>query len=218
MHQLYNSDSLKGLIEMEDNTIDLALIDGPYFDYATRHRKKGHKFSESMVQQSREDQIKTIQECIRVLKPGSAFFLFTNWDNIYWLQQLFQSFFRNMIIWDKGNWTAGHLEGSLGNQYEIIFLGVKGKGWKHRGGRISDIWSIPRASQVTRIHATEKPVALYKKIIELSTDQGAWVVDPYAGSGSSVVAAICLGRNIIAWELDKYYHQKILGRLASSDT
>ncbi len=217
MYQLYNSDCLVGLEALEDNTFDLALVDPPYTDYVTHHRQdKDSKLSKGIVQQSQEDQLRVIQECIRVLKPGSAFFVFTNWENIWWMQQRFRTFFRNMIVWDKGNWTAGSLKDSLANKYEIAFLGVKDKGWEIRGNRIPDIWEIPRASQAKRTHPTEKPVDLYKKCIEIATDPGMWVIDPYAGSGSSIVAALALDRNILAWEIDKYYYdliQKKMGNL-----
>lgn len=213
-----NQDCLEALIQMEDEIFDLCLIDPPYFAYKTLHRKEGraHKFGKpetAMVQQSREDQIRVVRECIRVLKTGRAFFLFTNWENIWWLQQPFQSFLRNMIIWDKGNWSAGSLKDSFGNQYEIIFLGTKGEGWTYTGKRESDIWSIPRVGG-KRIHATEKPIALYRKIIENSTEPGAFILDPYLGSGASVIAALETGRSLLGFELDKEYYDGIIRRIS----
>lgn len=108
--------------------------------------------------------------------------------------------------------SAGDLEGSLGNKYEIIFLGVKGRGWKYKGDRIHDIWEIPRVG-TNRIHSTEKPVDLYKKIIELSTNEGDLIIDPYGGSGASVIAAMETRRNIICYEIDKEYHSRIKRRV-----
>lgn len=202
---------------METGIFDLVLIDAPYMDYRTGHRKdKDDKLSQSLVQQDRKDQLRVVEECIRVLKDGCAFFYFTNWQEAWWFQQRFYTFLRNEIIWDKGNWAAGHLEGSLANRYEVIFLGTKGSGWKYRGGkRIDDIWDeIPRVG-TDRIHSTEKPVELYKKLIELATDKGAWVLDPYLGSGNSAVAACHLGRNFIGYEIDEVYYQRALERIQS---
>lgn len=213
MYRILNIDCMEGLRDLETNTFDLALIDPPYFDYKTGHRKdKEDKLSQSLVQQSQSDQLRTVQECIRVLKDGCSFWFFTNWQEAWWFQQRFHTFLRNMIVWDKGNWTAGDLKGSFGNKYEIIFLGVKGKGWKYRGERIHDIWEIPRVG-TKRIHSTEKPVDLYKKIIELSTEPGALILDPYLGSGSSVVAAQETGRNILGFEIDPEYCNRIKERL-----
>lgn len=212
MHQVINSDCLEALANMEENVFDLALIDPPYFDYKTGHRKeKGHKFSKSMAQQSREDQIRVIHESIRTLKNDRAFFIFTNWEQDWWMQEQLGNLLRNKIIWDKGNWSAGDLKGSFGNKYEVILLGVKGK-WEYKAKRESDIWEIPRVG-TTRTHATEKPVALYKKIIENSTDTGDYILDPYGGSGASVIAALELDRHIVAYEIDPEYYQGINRRV-----
>lgn len=213
MYKVIKGDSLEALTRMDDDIFDLALIDPPYFDYKTGHRKdrKG-KLSQSLVQQSREDQLMTVQECIRVLKPDRAFFLFTNWEQSWWMMQRFQTHIRNMIIWDKGNWSAGDLKGSFGNQYEVILLGTKGKNWSYTGKREPDIWRIPRMG-TKRIHSTEKPIALYKKIIENSTKEGDFIIDPYLGSGVSIQAAIELNRHIMGWEIDEVYYSRIMKRI-----
>ena len=208
------SDCLEGLLQMDENTADLCLIDPPYFNYKTEHRKdKADKLSQSIVQQPRDEQIEVIRQCIRILKPDRAFFVFTNWENIWWMSQPFLSLWRNMIIWDKGNWTAGDLKGSFGNQYEIILLGSKGK-WEFKGKRESDIWRIARVG-TNRIHPTEKPVELYLKIIESSTNKGDLVIDPYVGSGSSAEAALQLGRNFLGYEIDRTFWERATKRLDS---
>jgi len=212
MYQILNMDCMEGLTQMDNEIADLILIDPPYFDYKTGHRKdKESKLSQSMAQQSREDQIRTIQECIRVLKQDRAFFIFTNWEQDWWMQQALGNLLRNKIIWNKLNWTAGDLKGSFGSMYEVILLGVKGK-WEYKGKREPDIWEIPRVG-TTRIHPTEKPVALYKKIIENSTDEGAFIIDPYGGSGASVIAALALDRNILTYEIDTEYYDRIIERI-----
>ena len=213
MYQVINGDCLSGLKNMDTGIFDLVISDPPYMEYHTSHRKdKESKLSQPIIYQDQREQVLTINECKRVLKMDRAFFLFTNWQNIWWMQQPNQTFLRNMIIWDKGNWSAGDLTGSFGNQYEVILLGSKGN-WKYRGKRESDIWSdIPRMG-TNRVHPTEKPIDLYKKIIENSTDEGDLILDPYGGSGSSCIAALELNRSIICYELDKDYYSGIIKRL-----
>ena len=210
---LYNKDCLEALTKMDANCFDCILIDAPYFDYKTGHRQdKEDKLSQSLVQQSPEDQIRTVRECLRVLKDGKSFWYFTNWQEAWWFQRDFHTFLRNEIIWDKGNWTAGDLKGSFGNTYEVIFLGTKGKGWTYKGERLHDIWEIPRVG-TKRSHSTEKPVALYKKIIELATEEGDLILDPYLGSGASVIASLELNRNIVGYEIDTEYYNGIQRRI-----
>ncbi len=212
--QVILGDCLEYLAKMDDCIADLVLIDAPYFDYKTGHRQdKEDKLSQSLIQQSRDDQIRVVRECIRVLKDGKSFWYFTNWQESWWFQEKFYTFLRNEIIWDKGNWSAGHLEGSFGNKYEVIFLGTKGRGWTYKGGRLHDIWTdIPRVG-TNRSHPTEKPVELYKKIMELTTDEGDLIIDPYSGSGSSVIATLELNRNILCYEIDPEYHSRITRRI-----
>lgn len=211
--QIMNADCLEHLTQMDTGIADLVLIDAPYFSYVAGHRKdKEDKLSQPLVEQSLEDQLRTVQECIRILKDGHAFFYFTNWQESWWFQQRFHSFLRNEIIWEKNNWSMGDLEGSLANKYEVIFLGVKGRGWKYKGERIHDIWQIDRVG-TNRLHPTEKPVELYKRIIELSTDEGDLIIDPYGGSGASVIAAIETRRNIICYEIDEEFYKRILKRV-----
>lgn len=213
MHTVILGDCLEALKNMDDEVFDLALIDAPYFNYKTGHRQdKGDKLSQSLVQQDRIDQLEVVQECIRTLKSGHAFYYFTNWQEAWWFQQRFHTFLRNEIVWEKNNWTAGHLEGSFGNKWEAVFLGTKGKGWKYRGNRAHDIWEIDRVG-TKRIHPTEKPVELYKQIIEASTDEGDFILDPYLGSGSSVIAAIGTNRNILGYEIDPIYYERIQRRV-----
>jgi len=206
-------DSLEALKNMDGELFDLVLCDPPYFDYKTGHRTdKSDKLSQSLVQQTREDQLETVRECIKHMKQGAAFFFFTNWQEAWWFQSKFYTFLRNQIIWDKGNWAAGDLKGSLANKYEVAFLGTKGDGWTVRGGRIHDIWEIPRVG-TNRIHATEKPVALYQKCIEVATDPGAFVFDPYVGSGSSAEACLLTGRNFLGYDIDPEYYARAVRRI-----
>jgi site-specific DNA-methyltransferase (adenine-specific) len=59
-----------------------------------------------------------------------------------------------------------------------------------------------------KLHPTQKPVGLLKRLIELFTDVGEVVIDPCAGSGSSLVAAIELNRKAYGFEIDKEFYPK----------
>ena len=63
------------------------------------------------------------------------------------------------------------------------------------------------------IHPTQKPVRLMERIMALISDKGDTVLDPFAGSGSTAVAAINTGRKCIAYEIDDEYYQAASNRL-----
>lgn len=74
--------------------------------------------------------------------------------------------------------------------------------YKHetKGKPLSNLWDdihyITRTTQDERLYPTQKPATLLKRIIELSSDPGDWVLDPVAGSGTTGAAAMSSGRNV----------------------
>ena len=78
----------------------------------------------------------------------------------------------------------------------------------------TDVWKHPRPS-ANRDHPTMKPVALVEHALRNSSEPNRWVLDPMAGSGSTIVAAENLGRRCYAVELDPIYADVILDRYKS---
>lgn len=67
-----------------------------------------------------------------------------------------------------------------------------------RGVPLSDVWDIPYLNPKAKErvgYPTQKPIALLERIIELTTNENDWVLDPFCGSGTTLVAAKLLGRN-----------------------
>lgn len=64
-----------------------------------------------------------------------------------------------------------------------------------------------------KIHPTQKPVKLLKKLIEIFTDLGDVVIDPVAGSASTLVAGIELKRNVYGFEIDKKFYNLAKNRV-----
>jgi site-specific DNA-methyltransferase (adenine-specific) len=64
----------------------------------------------------------------------------------------------------------------------------------------------PRDNESEKIHPTQKPVKLLEQIIEIFTDPGDVVIDPVAGSGSTIVASDNLGRKAHGFEIKKNFH------------
>lgn len=105
-----------------------------------------------------------------------------------------------MLIWDKGYPGKGDLVANWGCGYEPVLYLKKGR--RPNPYRRSGIIHVDKVPAGQNIHPTEKPVGLLEKLIEMSTDPGDLVVDPFSGSGSTSVAAQKLGRNSLAFEID----------------
>lgn len=69
-------------------------------------------------------------------------------------------------------------------------------------------WRRDNGKQYPKIHPTQKPVGVLKKLISTFTDPGDVVIDPCAGSGSTLRAAYELGRNSYGFEVDRDFYQK----------
>jgi site-specific DNA-methyltransferase (adenine-specific) len=66
----------------------------------------------------------------------------------------------------------------------------------------------PRDNESEKIHPTQKPVELLKSLIEIFTDPGDVVIDPVAGSGSTLIAAELLNRKAYGFEIKKEFWTK----------
>ena len=69
-----------------------------------------------------------------------------------------------------------------------------------------------------KIHPTQKPIALLKKLIELFTDKYDVVIDPVAGSASTLIAARQLRRHSYGFEIDKNFYNKAMERIQGKET
>jgi site-specific DNA-methyltransferase (adenine-specific) len=76
------------------------------------------------------------------------------------------------------------------------------------GRQMKSVWRLvapPRSEKVLGTHPTQKPLALLERVITASSDPGDLVLDPFAGSGTTGVAAARLGRRFIGIDIDARY-------------
>ena len=78
-------------------------------------------------------------------------------------------------------------------------------GKEKRGVPLSDVWEIPFLNQKAKErtgYPTQKPIELLERIIKISTDEGDIVLDPFCGSGTTLVAAKLLGRKYLGIDIN----------------
>ncbi len=151
-------------------------------------------------------------------------------------------YLRNMITWTFNNMQ--NCTNRLSGRYENILWGVKdidnyifnlddvripyiSKGDKRLaegGGRNpTDVWYFNRVNNMTKkklglSHPTIYPLPMIVRIIKMATNLGDTVLDPFAGSGTSLVASKIMGRNCIGFELDGKYKSECMKRLETEGT
>ncbi len=120
---------------------------------------------------------------------------------------------RQLIVWAKGNTPGmGDLSMPWGPSHEEIY--VLGEGWE--GTRRSNVYNIPTIHGTAHDrpnHPTPKPIGLMEQLLAYAP-QGV-IADPFAGSGTTLVAASNLGRKAIGCELEEKYCEIIVQRLAA---
>ena len=88
-------------------------------------------------------------------------------------------------------------------EYGLVLYKDKLPKFNNRGNMIMNCFDWPRDTTTPKIHPTQKPVALLERLIEIFTDANDVVIDPTAGSGSSLLAAAHLNRRAYGFEIKK---------------
>jgi len=84
---------------------------------------------------------------------------------------------------------------------------------KWNGGGRSSVWNVPR---VDGDHPTQKPEKLMRDFVALFSDPGETILDPFMGSGTTLRAAMDLGRKAIGIEIEERYCEIAVKRLQQS--
>ncbi|MEK6878399.1 MAG: site-specific DNA-methyltransferase [Nanoarchaeota archaeon] len=237
LNQIYLGDCINLLKEINDETIDLCVVDPPYFNVC---KENWDKF------ESEEQYLNWCytwsEEAFRVLKDGGAFYCFGGIGNkngfIFWnyVQEISKKYtFCSYINWKRfrpkgykglhNNWgdcredIAFFIKGQKPKTFTKQYINEAGlsstsqKRFKETGVGLAcgNIWiDIPEAQldggmNRTLIHPSQKPVKLIKRIISASSNEGETVLDFFAGSGTTGIAARELKRAYLLIEKEKQY-------------
>ncbi len=112
----------------------------------------------------------------------------------------------------RKNFSAQVLKANMrivGNcEYGLVFYRDKLPKFNNKGKMVFNCidWERDEAA-IEKLHPTQKPIKTLKKIIEIFTDEGDIVIDPTAGSGSTIIAALELNRKAYGFEIDKNFYK-----------
>lgn len=192
---LYCGDALEVMPQLEAGSVDACIADPPYgFNYSSNH---GASWAGSEIANdsdtSRRDYVIGYAE--RYKLPWA---IFGSWK----IQKPLT--LRQMVIWDKGPaFGMGDLSFPFKNSFEEIYLGGTGwAGYRDEGvlrGHLVVSWESKG-----RCHQNQKPVSLLRLLIH-KLPAAQTIFDPFAGSGSTGVAALQEGRKFIGIELSEEY-------------
>lgn len=79
---------------------------------------------------------------------------------------------------------------------------------KYGNKQMTDVWQLPAIGKWEKScgkHPTQKPLGVLARLIQASTKQGAWILDPFSGSGTTGIAANLLGRRYLGLEIEEEF-------------
>jgi DNA modification methylase len=151
----------------------------------------------------------------RVLQPGRAFYLWGGYANCANYPPPLKEnklYFSQAIIWVKGHPVLTRKD-FMGN-HEWCFYG-----WREGAAHVylgpnnaTDVWAVKKINPQSMVHLTEKPVELAVRAMQYSTHSGENVLDPFGGSGSTLIGAEQTGRRAFLIEIDPLYCDVIITR------
>lgn len=123
-------------------------------------------------------------------------------------------------IWRKTGATPQFTGDRPAQGHEVIVIAHQPGRKRWNGGGRHGVWECPivldRGHNGARNHTTEKPLRLMEMLVADFTDPGDLILDPFAGSGSTGVAALGLGRRFCGWEMSPVHHATALRRLSET--
>ncbi|WP_334146687.1 DNA methyltransferase [Hyphomicrobium sp.] len=203
-----HGDCIELMRRMERNAVDFILTDPPY---VTRYRDRQGR---TVANDDNARWLKpAFRQMHRVLKPGSLCVSFYGWNKV----DLFVGAWRaagfrivGHIVFRKRYASATRF---LRYEHEQAYLLAKGD-VTPPARPISDV--IDFACTGNRLHPTQKPVAALAPLVDAFCKSGGLVLDPFCGSGSTLVAARDSGRDFLGMELSPIHHRTASARLAGS--
>lgn len=214
---LYKADALTVLAGMSAASVDAVVTDPPYSSGG--RRENARSIRKSMVRSMDDEEwiagdsmstagfiwtMRTLaMEARRVLKPGGHLLAFIDWrmyPNLALALEAADLRQHPTIVWDKTQIGMGAI---FRNRHEWICHFTAGTPAAPQRRDVGNVIACPPVRDGD--HPTQKPIPLMRTLLSVICPEGGTVLDPFAGSGSTGVAALVDDRNFIGCELSDHY-------------
>ena len=228
---IINEDFFKYVKKIETNSIDLILTDPPYnlSNYSTGNMKFTWRSDINNDLAKWDKDIfkpKSVKkEFLRILKPTGNLFVFTSYNLLGEWHKIFDPVFDTFqfMVWHKTNPVPKFRKAGFLNSCELIICcWNKGHTWNF--GKQKDMHNfiespICMGKERTKEpkHPTQKPVKILKHIINIASNPGDLILDPFMGVGSTGVASLEMERNFLGIEIDKTYFKAANERINQTE-
>ena len=196
--ELHNVDCLPFMKQCEENQFDLAIVDPPYGIERFKKPSGTTRFKSSKLMQE--------EGLTWDKKPSQEY-----WDELFRIS-------KNQIVWGANNfemppseyfciWNKKQTVDNFASaEYAWVSMGLK------KPAKIFD-YGIHKHNHTTKIHPTQKPVDLYRWLLQNYAEEGQTIFDSHLGSGSIAIACDDMSFDLVGLEIDKDYFDKANKRI-----
>ena len=228
MFKYLNEDCFNFLQKVPSKSVDLILIDPPYeisrptnFQSGEETGRDTDRFRISMDFGEWDKNFtgleSVIKEGYRILRDGGTFICFYDLWKITPLKEMFEkNKYKQIryIEWLKTNPVPINSKiNYLTNAREIAVSAIKVSKPTFNSSYDNGLYQYPICQDKGRFHPTQKPLALMEELIRKHSNEKDTVLDCFAGSCTTGIAALNTNRNFIGCEIDTEYYNKSIDRL-----
>ena len=231
MSEIVHADCLdleRGLPALADDSVDHAIFDAPYSEHTHRAGRRGCTgYTEPSRPRSTRAQFNRTRDlgfehlspelrhgvafqCSRVVRRWTL--AFTDHEGGQAWKDDLEAAGLEVVrfgVWIKLGATPQFTGDRPAQGHEVIVIAHRPGRKRWNGGGRHAVWTCPivlnRSGEDPRIHTTQKPLELMEALVRDFTDPGDLVIDPFAGSGTTLVACKRLGRVSRGWEMQEKY-------------
>lgn len=206
---LYNEDCIQGMKRIPDGSVDCVLTDIPYGE--VNRDSNGLR-----ILDKQDADIVTFDLCelTRTLcsKTSGSIYMFCGIEQVSDIRRTMveQGLSTRVIVWEKTNPSPMNGEYLWLSGIELCVFGKK-KGATFNLKCKNSVLRFPCGTH--DIHPTQKPVDLFRYLLQASTNEGDTILDPFMGGGTTAIACIKDKRHWIGFEINKEYYNRSLCRI-----
>lgn len=235
--EIIQGDALELFSTIKDSSIDLIIADPPYNLGKDYGNKSDTKSFDDYIEFSKQ----WLSEASRVLKEDGTIYVFMG---VRFISYLYDIMNRDVGL-NFNSWIVWHYTQGIGKtkgfspRHDDILMFTKSKDFvfnlddirvpqkyyrernNMRGANPGDVWQFSHvhySNPNRQEHPTQKPEGIVERMVLASSNKGAMVLDPFAGSGTTLRVCQQLNRNAIGFELNSEYVAMIEARLEEEFT
>jgi site-specific DNA-methyltransferase (adenine-specific) len=210
-------DSFKLLSQLPRNRFNLLLTDPPFCvsrkNNYTSMGRRGIDFGEW---DKNFDQFTWIELATPLIKPWGSIVIWNDWKKLGHITDFLEELkfdIKTVLTWKKPNPAPFNCKRRFLQSTEHAIWAVKpgkrrkGHSWIFNSNYHHGFFEhgVPQHK-----HPTKKPTEIFKEIVEILTNPGDWILDPFCGSGTTAVACEATNRNFVCIEKDPNYYKLAL--------